>query len=96
MIHYDPYAYAVHDDPYPVYAALRAHAPLYRNDEIGFWALSRHADVLAALKDSERIGPTLTEIFQLAAREGRPTNAVADRMAEERFKSPSARLHAMV
>ncbi len=54
MIQYDPYSYAVHDDPYPVYAALRAHAPLYRNDEIGFWALSRHADVLAALKDSER------------------------------------------
>ncbi len=49
-----------------------------------------------ALKDCERIGPTLSEIFQLAAREGKPTNAVADRMAEERFKSPSARLHAMV
>ena len=53
MIHYDPYDYAVHEDPYPVYAELRAHAPLYRNDEIGFWALSRHADVLAGLKDTE-------------------------------------------
>ena len=54
VIHYDPYAYAVHEDPYPIYAQLRARAPLYRNDEIGFWALSRHADVLAALKDTER------------------------------------------
>ncbi len=51
---YDPYAYEIHEDPYPTYARLRAEAPLYRNDERGFWALSRHADVLAAFRDSER------------------------------------------
>ncbi|HEY8494956.1 MAG TPA: cytochrome P450 [Myxococcota bacterium] len=48
---YDPYAYQVHEDPYPLYARLRAEAPAYRNEELGFWALSRHADVLAAFKD---------------------------------------------
>jgi cytochrome P450 len=48
---YDPYDHAIQDDPFPVYAWLRAHAPLYRNEEHGFWALSRHADVLAALRD---------------------------------------------
>lgn len=42
---YDPYAYAMHEDPYPTYARLRDEAPLYRNRERGFWALSRHADV---------------------------------------------------
>jgi cytochrome P450 len=51
---YDPYAYEIHEDPYPTYARLRDEAPLYRNDERGFWALSRHADVLAAFRDSER------------------------------------------
>jgi len=51
---YDPYAYEVHEDPYPIYARLRAEAPLYRNDDRGFWALSRHHDVLAAFRDSER------------------------------------------
>src|SRR6185436_20401625 len=51
---YDPYAYELHDDPYPVYAELRAHAPLYRNERLGFWALSRHADVLAAFRDTAR------------------------------------------
>ncbi len=50
----DPYSYEFHEDPYPTYARLRAEAPLYRNPERGFWALSRHADVVGAFKDSER------------------------------------------
>ncbi len=50
---YDPYAYEIHEDPYPTYARLRDEAPLYRNDERNFWALSRHADVMAAFRDSE-------------------------------------------
>ena len=54
MVEYSPYAYAVHEDPYPVYARLRAEAPVYRNQALDFWALSRHADVLAALKDTAR------------------------------------------
>ena len=62
-VHYSPYDYSVHEDPYPTYARLRAEAPLYRNDEFDFWALSRHADVLAAFRDparlSNRFGVTL-------------------------------------
>ena len=54
MREFDPYAYEIHEDPYPVYAALRAEAPVYRNERLGFWALSRHADVLAAFRDPER------------------------------------------
>lgn len=54
MREYDPYAYEIHEDPYPVYADLRDHAPLYRNHRLGFWALSRHADVLAAFRDNVR------------------------------------------
>jgi cytochrome P450 len=50
---FDPYAYEVHEDPYPFYRALREEAPAYRNETLGFWALSRHADVLAAFKDVE-------------------------------------------
>ncbi|MGW3352263.1 cytochrome P450 [Nonomuraea rubra] len=51
---YDPYDYAIHEDPYPAYRRLRDRAPLYRNDELDFWALSRHADVSAAFRDHER------------------------------------------
>ncbi len=58
MVEYSPYAYAVHEDPSPVYRELREKAPLYRNDEIGFWALSRHADVLAAFRDPVHLSNT--------------------------------------
>ncbi len=50
---FDPYDYGFHEDPYPLYASLRENAPLYRNDELGFWALSRHGDVLSAFRESE-------------------------------------------
>ena len=43
-LEFSPYDYRIHEDPYPTYARLRAEAPLYRNDEFDFWALSRHAD----------------------------------------------------
>lgn len=62
-VHYSPYDYEIHEDPYPTYARLRTEAPLYRNDEFDFWALSRHADVLNAFRDpahlSNRYGVTL-------------------------------------
>ncbi len=51
---YDPYAYEIHEDPYPTYRRMRDEAPVYRNDERNFWALSRHADVMAGFRDHER------------------------------------------
>ncbi|MBW2242949.1 MAG: cytochrome P450 [Deltaproteobacteria bacterium] len=51
MVDFNPFDYAFHEDPYPVYAALRREAPVYHNPSLGFWAFARHADVLAAFKD---------------------------------------------
>jgi len=48
----DPYDYDFHEDPYPYYQRLRDEAPLYRNEELGFWAVSRHADVVAGFRNS--------------------------------------------
>ena len=48
----DPYNYDFHEDPYPYYQRLRDEAPLYHNTDLGFWALSRHADVLAGFRNS--------------------------------------------
>ncbi len=53
-LHFDPYAYEVHEDPFPIYARLRAEAPAYWNESLRLWALSRHADVLAGFKDWQR------------------------------------------
>jgi cytochrome P450 len=51
---YDPFDYQVHDNPYPFYKWMREHAPLYRNEERDFWALSRHADIKDALRNPRR------------------------------------------
>jgi cytochrome P450 len=48
---YDPFSEQAREDPYPVYAALRDEAPAYRSPDGSFWALSRHRDVNAALRD---------------------------------------------
>jgi len=53
MVEFSPYAYAFHEDPFPIYARLREEAPVHHNRELDFWALSHHADVLAAFKDVE-------------------------------------------
>jgi len=62
---FDPYDYATQEDPYPSYTWLRANAPLYENAEQNFWALSRHADVVAAFRSegtfSNKMGVTLDE-----------------------------------
>ncbi|WP_205472516.1 cytochrome P450 [Nocardioides sp. SYSU D00038] len=47
---FDPFDYAFQEDPYPVYARLRAEDPLHHNDHHDFWVLSRHADVQAAFR----------------------------------------------
>jgi cytochrome P450 len=48
----DPYDYDFHEDPYPYYRRLRDEAPLYHNEDLGFWALSRHQDVHQGFRNS--------------------------------------------
>ncbi len=47
----NPFAWEFHEDPYPTYRWLRDHAPLYRNDALDFWALSRFRDVMDSFLD---------------------------------------------
>jgi cytochrome P450 len=48
---YDPYAYEIHEDPYPTYKRLRDEAPAYYNAQLGFHALSRFHDVWNAIQE---------------------------------------------
>ncbi len=50
-VYYDPVDAEIDDDPYPVWKRLRDAAPLYRNEEHDFYALSRWEDVEPALID---------------------------------------------
>jgi cytochrome P450 len=49
-IHYDPALEATRDDPYPVYALLRAADPVHWNPP-GFWFVTRYDDVRPLLRD---------------------------------------------
>ena len=50
-LNWDPFDEDLDRNPYPVWKRLRDDAPLYRNDEYDFWALSRFEDVEAAHRD---------------------------------------------
>ncbi|MDX2358168.1 hypothetical protein [Dietzia sp. PP-33] len=48
--------YAVHEDPYPFYARLRAEAPVYHNPELDFWALSKGGFIRLLQRRSREAG----------------------------------------
>jgi cytochrome P450 len=52
-LEYDPFDWSIQRDPYPLYRRMRDEAPAYHNQKLGFWALSRYADVLEATLDWE-------------------------------------------
>jgi cytochrome P450 len=45
-IDYNPFLFDIQHNPYPTYRRLRDEAPVYRHPELGFYALTRYADVL--------------------------------------------------
>ncbi|KUH80213.1 MULTISPECIES: cytochrome P450 [unclassified Mycobacterium] len=55
---FDPYSQEYFDDPYEIYARMRDETPIYYDEEQDFYALTRHADVAAALKDHESFSST--------------------------------------
>ena len=67
-VYYDPYDFAIDDDPYPVWKRLRDEAPLYFNEKYGFYALSRYEDVARELHnwDTYRSGRGTTMDIILA------------------------------
>ena len=51
MLDFDPFSAVFFDDPYPLYRRLREEAPVVHNTKYGFYAIFRHADVVAAHRD---------------------------------------------
>ena len=63
---YNPFARDVQTNPYPTYRWMRDEAPVYHNADLGFYALSRWDDVLAAHVDAttfiSKHGPTIEKM----------------------------------
>jgi cytochrome P450 len=55
---YDPFSYELDEDPYPTYRWMRDEAPVYYNDRLDFYALTRFDDNLAAFLDFETYSST--------------------------------------
>jgi cytochrome P450 len=58
MVNYDPFNHRHVDDAFAIYEQLRNEAPVYYNEEIGFWALSRYEDVVNGHLDVETFSST--------------------------------------
>ena len=50
---FDPFSEAYFENPFDIYRRMRDEAPLYYDADRDFYALTRHVDVAAALKDHE-------------------------------------------
>jgi cytochrome P450 len=50
-VEFDPFSPTYFDDPYDLYRRMRDEAPVLHNEDIGFYALSRWADVVDAERD---------------------------------------------
>lgn len=53
-LYYDPYAAINDPDPYPLYARMREEAPLYYNEKLDFYAVTRYEDCERGLVDAKR------------------------------------------
>lgn len=58
MPEYSPFDRDIVHNPFPAYRALRDEAPVYHNEQVGFWALSRYDDVVAAHLDTDVFSST--------------------------------------
>jgi cytochrome P450 len=57
-VEFDPFSTTFFEDPYDTYRRLRDEAPVYFNEQYGFYALSRFDDVVAAHRDWKGLSST--------------------------------------
>jgi cytochrome P450 len=53
QVTFDPFSEQYFENPFDIYRQMRDEAPLYYDEQQDFYALTRHEDVAAALKDHE-------------------------------------------
>jgi cytochrome P450 len=66
-VHFDLYDRELYASPYPMFRRMRDEAPLYHNEEYGFYAVSRFDDVARVLGDRDAFSSAKGGVFQIAA-----------------------------
>jgi cytochrome P450 len=64
-LHYDPYDYAIDANPHPIWRRMRDEAPLYYNDKLDFFAISRFDDVREASADWKTFSSAHGSVLEL-------------------------------
>ncbi len=64
-LRFDPYDQSLAVDPYPLFKRMRDEAPLYRNEELDFYAVSRWDDVLGVLQDHQTYSSAKGNILEI-------------------------------
>jgi cytochrome P450 len=95
---YDLHAPANLQDPFPMFARLRAEDPLYRMGEpYSFWLLSRYDDVRQAMRDSQHLSNNNSEIMERRAESlpasARPSFEVCKRLLLRHIQALDAPAH---
>ena len=64
-VYYDPYDFEIDADPYPAFRRLRDEAPLYYNEQIDFYAVSRFTDVEACSVDWQTFSSARGSVLEI-------------------------------
>ncbi len=72
-VYWDPFDTVIDADPYDIWRRLRDEAPLYRNEQYNFWALSRYADVESAHRDPASFCSSHGTVLEIMTADAIPT-----------------------
>ena len=64
-INWDPFDVEIDTNPHPVWKRMRDEAPVYFNEQYGFYALSRHADVETVHRDTKGFSSAHGTVLEL-------------------------------
>jgi cytochrome P450 len=64
-LNWNPFDESMKADPYPLWRRLREEAPVYRNEQYDFWALSRFEDVERAHREPKRYSSAHNTVLEM-------------------------------
>jgi len=72
-VYWDPYDTVIDADPYEIWQRLRDEQPVYRNERLDFYALSRYDDVEAAHRDPATFSSRHGTVLEMMKEDPLPT-----------------------
>lgn len=59
--HFDPFAHDYQQDPYPILKLARQEDPVFYSERLGYWVVTRHADVRQIFRDRRTWSASITQ-----------------------------------